>query len=227
MLECSSLVFLWVMLFPQTKKKKRITGSFYLPPRGPFLESGSVKSDTLSWVHISLSHDGCEAVTLWWVHSVSLLIPSIWHHPVPVCYSLAHSPKLSKHFWGCANLSASSNVWQEDTEARNGVAHLFDICWHHSIRMVICCYSLQKLLNLDVRRNTWERPGFVYLLGDQTSLYNHLLRELVKSKSCLFKTHTAYALFWKCSMLNTPTEQCTCKTKHFLPHINYSSPTQA
>ncbi len=48
----------------ELSQKKRVTGPFYLPPRGPFLDSGCVKSDTLSRARIGLSHGSCEAVTL-------------------------------------------------------------------------------------------------------------------------------------------------------------------
>lgn len=82
--------FLWAMYFivkPQLSRncprKKGSLGRFTFHLVAHSWKAGSVKSDTLSWACISLSHRGCETVTLWWVLSVSLLIPRIWHHSIP------------------------------------------------------------------------------------------------------------------------------------------------
>lgn len=134
-----------------------------------------LKSDTLTWACVILSHGGCEAVTLWWVLSVSLLIPNIWRHPFPVCYPSAHSPELSKHFGGCAKLECKQAVAPDRKMLWLGMKALIVwYVWHHSIMMLIACWcSLPKLLELDVQRAAWQRGGlFTHLRwcwnGDKT-----------------------------------------------------------
>lgn len=154
-LECCSAVLYWA-LCPQTTvvcehpQKKRVTVSFHLgPPRGLFLERGSVKSDTLSWACNSLSHCGCEAVTLLWVLSVRLLILSIWHHPIPVALSVGTFLQNCQNTFEIMQNWVEAAVVDRDATVWNGGTHFFLIfislfMWHLSIMMVSCWYSLQK-----------------------------------------------------------------------------------
>lgn len=79
----SEVLYLQTTVVRELAQKKR--GHWVVSPSAswPVLGRDCVKFDTLSWACISLSHRGCDALTLWWVLSVSLLIPSIWHHPIP------------------------------------------------------------------------------------------------------------------------------------------------
>lgn len=127
----------------------------------------SWKAAVLSLTHCHKSALICHsvAVKLWHFDesfSVSLLIPSMWHHPISVCYLLAHSLKLSKHFRGRAKPSASSDCWQEDA-ARNRDAHFFDI------RDTIQSWPLfvgipSKTAKLRCAEEYQAEKGFVYLL---------------------------------------------------------------
>lgn len=108
---------------------KRLTWSFHLLPRGPSLERGCVKSDALTWARIGLSHHKVWSCDTLMSPQCRLVDTGYMTPSCPRLLSVGTSSKKNcQHFRGRAKLRASSNGWQEDSEAQNGGARFSEIC---------------------------------------------------------------------------------------------------